>query len=80
MVEKLDSESRKKIFRGLLPYVLSDDVRTKEAFKNNTGRQNENKSKVIEISSKEREMISQIADYFHELELIVDLDELLYNP
>ena len=80
MVENLDPESRKKFFRGLLPYVLSDDNLTREAFKHNSGRQYTKKSKVFEITSREREMISQIADYFHELELIVDLDELLYNP
>lgn len=80
MVEKLDPESRKKFFKGLLPYVLSDDTLTKEAFKYNSGRQSAAKSKVIEITAKERELINQIADYFHELELIVDLDELLYNP
>lgn len=80
MVERLDPESRKKFFKGLLPYVLSDDNLTKEAFKNNTGKQTIKKSRVVEISAKERELISQIADYFHELELIVDLEELLYNP
>lgn len=80
MVENLDAETRKKFFAGLLPYVLSDDDLTKEAFKYNTGKQSAPKPYVVELSAKEKEMISQIADYFHELQHIVDLDDLLLNP
>ncbi len=80
MVETLDVESRKKFFKGLLPYVLSDDEMTKEAFKYNTGKQTISKSLVVELTPHEREMINQIADHFHELQYIVDLEELMFNP
>jgi hypothetical protein len=80
MVEKLDPQSRKNFYKSLLPYVLSDDELTKEAFKYNTGKQESKKSRIVELTDKEKEMIGQIADYFHELELIMDLDELIFNP
>ena len=80
MVENLDAATRKRFFAGLLPYVLSDDDLTKEAFKYNSGKQNVIKPQKIELTAKEKEMISQIADYFHELQHIVDLDDLLQNP
>lgn len=80
MVENLDPETRKKFFAGLLPYVLADEDLTKEAFKYNTGKQSAETPQKIELTSKEKEMINQIADYFHELQHIVDLDDLLLNP
>ncbi len=80
MVENLDADTRKRFFAGLLPYVLQDDDLTKEAFKYNTGKQNVKKPYVVELTAKEKEMIGQIADYFHELQHIVDLDDLLQNP
>jgi hypothetical protein len=80
MVENLDVESRKKFFKGLLPYVLSDDDLTREAFKNNTGKQKAKPSRVVELTTREKAMIGQIADYFQELQYIVDLDELMFNP
>jgi len=80
MVETLDTESRKKFFKGLLPYVLSDEEMTKEAFKYNTGKQTPSKSLVVELTPHERAMINQIADHFQELQYIVDLEELMFNP
>lgn len=80
MVETLDIESRKKFFKGLLPYVLSDEEMTKEAFKYNSGKQVPSKSLVVELTPHERAMINQIADHFHELQYIVDLEELMFNP
>ena len=80
MVEKLDPASRKNFFKSLLQYVLSDEELTALAFKNNSGKQEVKKSRVVTLSVKEKEMLGQIADYFHELELIMDLDELLINP
>jgi hypothetical protein len=64
----------------MLPYVLSDKELTEAVFKNNTGKQDTRKSKVVELTSQEKELINQIADHMKELQLLVDLEDLLNNP